>query len=167
MRAPVIRLSPAAAEAVAAEAPASVDGNETGGILLGHDHGDTIHVVVAGDPGPNADRRPDGFLRDLAHARRLADEAYERDASVWIGEWHTHPGGPATPSPTDMETYRRLLADTELGFEQIVSLITVPCATHGWAEINLIPWIVTGDGARLATLKEADVAKPENVGDDD
>ncbi|WP_237404790.1 Mov34/MPN/PAD-1 family protein [Actinacidiphila reveromycinica] len=96
---------------------------ETGGILLGHHIRDTVTVRHAGTPGPAAVRTPTYFLRDLAHAQALADEAFTTDASVWIGEWHTHPTGPPAPSARDTATYRRLLGDAELGFHSIVALI--------------------------------------------
>ena len=42
-----------------------MDGREIGGILLGRgpDDDGVIEIVEAGDPGPNADRRNDFFLR--------------------------------------------------------------------------------------------------------
>src|SRR4051812_24966041 len=91
---PSMTLSAVAAATISAEAAASRDGRETGGILLGHDEGTQLYVTVAGDPGVGAVRSADRFLRDLEHARLLADAAYQRDGSVWIGEWHTHPTGP-------------------------------------------------------------------------
>jgi integrative and conjugative element protein (TIGR02256 family) len=159
MQAPVIRLVARAAETIATEAPASMDGSETGGILLGHDRGETITVTRAGDPGPLADRRPDGFLRDLAHSRRLADEAYDEDESVWVGEWHTHPAGTGVPSRMDEETYGRLLADPELGFTRLASIIVFPCPEHGWSELVLAAWTADAAGihdARLEVVEPTD-----------
>jgi integrative and conjugative element protein (TIGR02256 family) len=153
MRTPVIRLAARAADTILGEAPASTDGSETGGILLGHDQGEAITVTRAGDPGPQADRRPDGFLRDLAHSRRLADEAYDEDGSVWVGEWHTHPAGPATPSRIDTETYTRLLGDLALGFARIGSIIVTACPEHGWSELVLAAWVADADGIHSARLE--------------
>jgi integrative and conjugative element protein (TIGR02256 family) len=133
-----------------------MDGSETGGILLGHDRGETITVTRAGDPGPHSDRRPDGFLRDLAHSRRLADEAYNEDGSVWVGEWHTHPAGPGVPSRTDEETYRRLLAEPELGFTRLASIIVIPCQEHGWSELVLAAWTADTNGIHDARLEVVD-----------
>lgn len=83
-------------------APESADGRETGGILLGRgpDADGVVRVEIAGDAGPRADRRPDFFLRDLSHARELADGAWKRSRAVWVGEWHTHPTGGPEPSAT-------------------------------------------------------------------
>lgn len=126
MQPAVIRVSPRALAVIAAESVARSGPDETGGILLGHDLGQQVLISVAGDPGPNAHHAPTRFKRDLAHAERLADAAYERDASIWVGEWHTHPQGPSRPSRYDLRTYRRFLEDPELGFSRFLAVIVTP-----------------------------------------
>jgi integrative and conjugative element protein (TIGR02256 family) len=131
----------------------SGDGRETGGVVLGHDHEPgSIEVTFAGDPGPKATRTGVSFSRDLSHAQALADTAFERDQSLWIGEWHTHLHGSPAPSEQDVTTYRALLADPELNFDRIVSLIVEPGADSRWAESTVWPWIATPGAMRLATL---------------
>jgi len=147
---PVVTLDSEAAGALSTESTASADGSETGGILLGNDAGGSLHVSVAGGPGPNAKRSPRRFLRDLEHARALADDAYNRDGSVWIGEWHTHPTGPAAPSGLDLVTYARHLADETLGFQRFLSLIVLPCSLHGWDHVRVAAWIIEKDGDLVA-----------------
>ena len=142
----MVILSGDAAASIAAEAPASADGRETGGILLGHDLGRFFVVTIAGGPGPQARRRADCFLRDLGYARWLGDIAYDRDGSVWIGEWHTHPVGPPHPSPTDMATYDRLLSDRELGFDRVLSLIVTSTAPGRWRQTNVHGTVKDRDG---------------------
>src|SRR5690349_4052221 len=124
MTAPDITILPLARERICELAVESQDGRETGGILLGRGSDAEGGIVVerAGDAGPDAERRPDYFLRDLAHAQRLADEGWERDHAVWVGEWHTHPTGILTPSPRDFVTYAGLLSDPELAFDVFVSI---------------------------------------------
>ena len=123
-------------------AAASADGSETGGILLGRGPADNgvIFVEEAGDPGPEAERRPDFFLRDLERAKALADDAWERDKAVWVGEWHTHPGGPPFPSPRDLTTYTSLIASADLAFRAFVSIIVTP--DPDWASPTLVPWVL-------------------------
>lgn len=142
-----------AAAAISVEARQSADGNETGGILLGYDTGDRLHVVTAGGPGPAAQRSPHRFLRDLEHARALADQAYDHDGSVWIGEWHTHPTGPARPSPLDLKTYTAHVANAELGFERFLACIVLPCPDHDWAHVQLAAWVVTRTVAETADVE--------------
>lgn len=133
----VIRISPHALAVMTAESAARSGPDETGGILLGHDLGQQILITAAGGPGPNARHAPARFKRDLAHAERLADAAYEQDGSLWIGDWHTHPQGLVRPSRYDLQTYRRFLQDTELDFDRFLAVIvTQPLRPQGpalWA----------------------------------
>jgi integrative and conjugative element protein (TIGR02256 family) len=137
-----VDIRPEAAARISDLAGASADGVETGGILLGRgpDANGVIVVEDAGDAGPKADRRPDFFLRDLAHAQRLAAEAWERDKAIWVGEWHTHPKGPIQPSPRDLSTYVALMTDTALEFKAFVSIIVIP--DPDWSSPRLLPWVL-------------------------
>lgn len=137
-----VELRPSVAARIAELAVASADGAETGGILLGRGPDATGMIVVeeAGDPGPKADRRADFFLRDLEHARRLAAGAWERDQTIWVGEWHTHPKGPLQPSPRDLHTYVALMTDAALEFRAFVSIIVVP--DPDWTTPRLLPWVL-------------------------
>ncbi|MEV6027773.1 Mov34/MPN/PAD-1 family protein [Streptomyces sp. NPDC052036] len=117
-----------ASRIVTTELRTSDHSTETGGILLGHHTHDTVTVHHAGTPGPAAVRTPTYFLRDLAHAQALADEAFARDGSVWVGEWHTHPASRPIPSARDAATYRKLLSDPELGFHSVIAVIFGPRA---------------------------------------
>ncbi len=151
----VIRLDARAAEDMFAQAALSVDGLEVGGLLLGHDIGTHIRVTVAGDPGPCARREPDWFLRDLAHARRLGDLAYAADGSVWLGEWHTHPRGPGQPSGTDLDTYRALLDDPDLGFERVVAIVVSgPLAPI--PGLRALGWVFDDTGLHRASIVRND-----------
>ena len=143
----MISLTAAAAETIQDESQKSIDGLETGGILLGHDDGTSVLVTSAGGPGPNAHRASDRFSRDLEHAVSLGNLAYADDGSVWVGEWHTHPTGPSTPSPADLSTYVRLVADPSLGFIRLAALIVLPCPDHGWEHTISTGWIVTTNQA--------------------
>ncbi|MCO5315135.1 MAG: Mov34/MPN/PAD-1 family protein [Solirubrobacterales bacterium] len=122
----------------------SIDGRETGGILLGRGprpDDRVVHVDFAGDPGPTAERRPDFFLRDLEHARRLAAHGWSSSQSVWVGEWHTHPHGDPRPSPTDLATYSELLAAEELQFDVLVAIIVIAGPGDDWNSPSLVPWV--------------------------
>ena len=143
---------PNAVRSIASESRASEDGNETGGILLGHDSAGDLCVRRAGGPGPNAKRSPHRFLRDLQHARDLADHAYDVDGSIWLGEWHTHPQGPATPSDLDLTTYSAHLSDTSLAFDRFLACIVLPRPEHQWTHVILNAWIITPMAATLAEI---------------
>lgn len=141
------------------EAAASADGQETGGILLGADpapmpqgtsppHG--VWLRHCGGPGPAAVRRPAYFRRDYPHAQQLALDAFDADASQWVGEWHTHPRGGRRPSPSDRAIYRRHLADPALGLDRFTALIVTPrfglrdgVVGWHWHHPHVTAWTVT------------------------
>jgi integrative and conjugative element protein (TIGR02256 family) len=122
-----VLFTPEAAGQLAELAALASDGLETGGILLGADHGLPGPAIVTscGGPGPKAIRRPSYFRRDLAHASALADQAAALDGSAWIGEWHTQGVNMPRPSGRDLRTYRRLLDDPDLAFARIVAVIVL------------------------------------------
>ncbi|MBE7955738.1 Mov34/MPN/PAD-1 family protein [Microbacterium sp. R1] len=148
---PTIILAATALRMISAEAIISLDGAETGGILLGPTPSDDSEVVVqhAGGPGPDAFRAPTRFDRDLRYAQRLADYAWHVDGSQWVGEWHTHPTGPMTPSDRDLASYYAHLSDAELGFRQFVCVIV---AIRDDRSATLSGWIVRPAGVLAARL---------------
>lgn len=128
-------------------------GIETGGLLLGRPLGSTLTITRAGEPGPRAEHGPGRFRRDLQHAQRLAEQAWEHDRSQWVGEWHTHPHDDPTPSRIDLGTYTGFLADLELGFDQVLALIVAP----PWASTSSVhAWLVRPGELRRTPLQVVD-----------
>jgi integrative and conjugative element protein (TIGR02256 family) len=148
-----VRVARAVLTATTTEAVTAADGRETGGILLGSDDGTVLEIRQAGGPGPHADRRAGEFRRDLAHAEELALAAWAADGSVWIGEWHTHPRGPARPSATDLATYGGFLTDPTLGFRRFSAIIITPANGEDWRRMRMAAWLVTLDGARAVPFE--------------
>lgn len=147
---PDVSITEAALDVVAREARQSRDGLETGGILLGHDYGQRIEIRHAGDPGPNAVRGTHTFDRDLAHATALAEAAWIRDRSQWLGEWHTHPNQELVPSPRDLTSYLRHLNDPDLDFDRFIAIIVGLDADKG---IVTVTWLIDRDQAQPISLR--------------
>jgi integrative and conjugative element protein (TIGR02256 family) len=142
----IVTVSDTCRKTISHDAAAAADGRETGGILLGHHHArpqPTLDVVHAGDAGPGAVRQAATFRRDVPYAQALADLAYRIDGSIWIGEWHTHHGGPPRPSHRDVTSYRRVLRDPELAFQVFLTVIVVPGPADGWNQPRLADWVVS------------------------
>lgn len=88
---------------------------ETGGVLLGRYSAFGDRVIVAKATGPPRDSRQSafGFVRGIAGLTgRLRREW--RDAAYYVGEWHSHPGASATPSPVDIKQITAFAADADL-----------------------------------------------------
>jgi integrative and conjugative element protein (TIGR02256 family) len=83
---------------------------ETGGLLLGwREGGDRIVTGVLG-PGPSALHRESYFQPDhLWQVDRLEEVFAETDGDLdYLGDWHSHPDGPAKLSSDDRATLRRI-----------------------------------------------------------
>jgi integrative and conjugative element protein (TIGR02256 family) len=150
-----VRLTAQAAGNLAKLAASAADGRETGGILLGADHGLSGPIIVrhCGDPGPAAIRRPAYFCRDLSHATALTAEAAAADGSVWIGEWHTHGNDMPEPSSRDLRTYSTLLDDPQLAFARILAVIVLPGQEGNWCVPELHAWSFTGSVLRQLSVQ--------------
>jgi integrative and conjugative element protein (TIGR02256 family) len=121
------RLSESALDSIQAELRSAPHGFETGGILLGTRGSQTVKIVRAGGAGPAAVRTPTFFLRDLNATQLFAARELESSGAYWVGEWHSHPLGPAHPSDADMRSYVRLILDSGLDFSTgVVSIIASP-----------------------------------------
>lgn len=89
---------------------------EAGGWLLGYTDEDEGAVVVTHATPPS--RGTPFFIRISGrHHRRYFDEAWRSSAGhvTFLGDWHTHPGGPPTPSERDEEAMRQVAGDPDFG----------------------------------------------------
>jgi len=79
---------------------------ETGGMLLGWRVGDQIAIVRAIAPGPRAKRERECFEADGPWQQEQLAAAYEESGRTvtYLGDWHSHPRGPARPSARDRQT---------------------------------------------------------------
>ena len=106
-----VRLSPAAVTEMRTEARrgARVRGPriETGGMLLGafDDAAGVIYVDRVTGPPPDSFLSATYFQHGQAGTREAVRARLESSRAMtgFAGYWHTHPGGCATPSPTDEE----------------------------------------------------------------
>jgi len=85
---------------------------ETGGVLLGYwaASRDALVVEFVVGPGPRAVHRRTAFAPDHEHqAREIARLFSNADGNLeYLGDWHTHPNGPAVLSGKDLSTLRRI-----------------------------------------------------------
>jgi integrative and conjugative element protein (TIGR02256 family) len=80
---------------------------ETGGLLLGQVVDGEAHVLALTGPGRRALRSRLGYEADRARDNLLVARVHPR--LHYLGDWHTHPGGPAVLSATDVASIRGAL----------------------------------------------------------
>ncbi|MBA2555995.1 MAG: Mov34/MPN/PAD-1 family protein [Chloroflexi bacterium] len=98
---------------------------EVGGWLLGYWSADERSVVIshATPPGPRG--TPFGVRIGAEGHRDRFDQAWTAsDGHVtFLGDWHTHPGGPVAPSEKDREALRKLATQPDYDTPQPLAII--------------------------------------------
>lgn len=103
---------------------------EVGGWLLGYSD-EELGAVVVTHITPPSRGTPFSIRISGRHHRRYFDEAWNASAGnvTFLGDWHTHPGGPSTPSERDEEAMRQVAVDPDFGTGPTVIAIV---ATGRW-----------------------------------
>jgi integrative and conjugative element protein (TIGR02256 family) len=136
-----IRLNPMALAEMRAEARrgARVRGAriETGGMLFGaiDDATGIVHVDRVSGPPPDSYLSEVYFQHGLEGVQERVDAEMERTAlaSGFVGFWHTHPGSPAIPSPTDEQGMASIVGPEGTRRRALMMILGGP--THRWS-----PW---------------------------
>lgn len=91
---------------------------ETGGMLLGYeaDNGEAVVTEVIG-PGPTARHGRFRFKPDADFQQAELETHYLKTngRETYLGDWHTHPAGNATPSLLDKRTLARIACTPSSG----------------------------------------------------
>jgi|LNAP01.1.fsa_nt_gb integrative and conjugative element protein (TIGR02256 family) len=83
---------------------------EVGGVLAGYWNDRAAIVTAFVGPGEDAQHQRYTFVPDDEyHAAEIAGLYRASDgATIYLGDWHTHPSGPARLSPLDKRTLRHI-----------------------------------------------------------
>jgi len=86
--------------------------NEAGGALMGYwnDKGTEVLVTQVVGPGPEAVHERTSFVPDYSFQEREIERIYIESGRThtYLGDWHSHPNGPASLSGTDTRTMRNI-----------------------------------------------------------
>ena len=105
---------------------------EAGGILLGQyapgregSVGKAVLVTKASVPTNRDQRGRRSFIRDAETAQIIVDYEHYNSAgrTMYLGEWHTHPEGVATPSRQDCKMIARSFRENDLNTEFLILVI--------------------------------------------
>lgn len=102
---------------------------EIGGWLLGYWTADRSSVAVTAGTPPGRRGTPFGITIDGRHHRRRFDEAWQGSGGLvtFVGDWHSHPGGPSVPSRRDERAARLVAVDPDFGTPQpILAIVSLP-----------------------------------------
>jgi integrative and conjugative element protein (TIGR02256 family) len=133
---------------------------ETGGLLLGQidDASRVIWVSFAPTPPPpDSEHRPDAFVHGVEGVADRIDRYQRASAGTvgFVGMWHTHPGGLAAPSPTDLQGMGRLLSPAGRAPRRALLMILGGCVGR-WSPDSRSRWSAwlggSGDPAVHAEL---------------
>ncbi|WP_141328343.1 Mov34/MPN/PAD-1 family protein [Myxococcus sp. AB025B] len=123
---------------------------ETGGLLLGQVVDGEAHVLALTGPGRRALRSRLGYEADRARDNRLVARVHPR--LHYLGDWHTHPGGPAVLSATDVSSIRGTLT---LSRPEVLHLLLAGPADMGAAVASLFTLVRGESAARRMTPEVA------------
>jgi integrative and conjugative element protein (TIGR02256 family) len=102
---------------------------EVGGWLLGFWTGDERELFVTHAMPPVGRGTPFGVRISGAGHRERFDEAWEASGGriTFVGDWHTHPGCPATPSDRDLAALLQLSDNTDFGTRRpLAGIVQMP-----------------------------------------
>jgi hypothetical protein len=98
---------------------------ETGGIILGHyspglTTADVVDVTLA-PPGSRGGGT--WFTRGVRGLKSMLRRVWTRDGHYYLGEWHSHPSAPPTPSSVDIAQMAEIANDASYSCPNPVLLI--------------------------------------------
>lgn len=140
---------------------------EVGGWLLGYWAGAGTAIVVAHATPPGRRGTPFGVTVSADKHRPLFDSAYDASNGyvTFLGDWHTHPGGPTRPSTKDTKAMKQLADESDYGTPlPLIAIAAVPRWPLSKRPVEIRWWLRLNDGviAELAPrsiLDMPDVAR--------
>jgi integrative and conjugative element protein (TIGR02256 family) len=141
--------------------------DETGGMLVGYrvEEAGIVACVVTHliDAGPGATRDRRRFVPDGSWQQKELEAVYYESGHVatYLGDWHSHPHGGPSPSPTDRTTYERVANDPDTG--TMLPLVVIVSPGRG-ADLGAF-WIGRdGTCTMLNVVPVASLAAADQIG---
>ncbi len=112
-------------------------GIETGGVLLGEIHNNSIHINFVSGAGPNAKKERCNFEKDIEYCQNYIEDKYNVHGGIaaYVGEWHYHPSDSNKPSGIDIKSLTEISDGQGYLTENPVMIIlsnknTASCTIH-------------------------------------
>ena len=124
--------------------------NESGGSLMGYWDKSGREVVITDvvEPGPKARHARTSFTPDYEFQEQRIADIYSASGRIhtYLGDWHSHPNGPAALSGTDTRTLKNIAS-----FPQARAAKPIMILLSGRPEV----WKVTAWSLSFRRLREA------------
>lgn len=110
---------------------------ETGGILMGYQTEAAVVITDVIGPGPAALHKRKNFVPDAAFQEGEIGRIYGSSGRIhtYLGDWHTHPGADAVPSPRDIATLQRIAETPTARMPSPVMAILAYRAREWWIQV--------------------------------
>lgn len=113
---------------------------ETGGILIGRVSDDGRAVICEATNKPRGSRFTwRSFLRRTEGLAALLKDRWSKN-EYYLGEWHSHPGGSAMPSPQDRATMRGIAADRNYDCREPILVIIATRDKAAEVSVHVFPY---------------------------
>lgn len=131
---------------------------EIGGWLLGYWTEDRAAIIVTHATPPAARGSAFGITISGRGHRDRFDEVWERTGGrvTFLGDWHTHPGGPAIPSAQDRRAMEQLASEGDYGTPEPLIAIVSTARLPRFTGPNEIRWYCRSPGGDVVSM-DADV----------
>lgn len=112
------------------------DSTEAGGIMLGRFIIDSLDIIIddVTTPSHKDTRQRYLFIRTRASHQRTLNTKWRKSKGTtnYLGEWHTHPERIPTPSPKDINQWKKALKEFRVDSDYIYFLIAGIQETQIW-----------------------------------
>jgi integrative and conjugative element protein (TIGR02256 family) len=144
---------------------------ETGGMLLGAIDESTgvVSVDLATGPPPDSKLSDRYFDHGTLGTQDIIDHYAERTGGItgFLGIWHTHPDGPASPSPTDHNGMNAVTTSTGAARRALMVILGgTPATWNAWTEGDGLPEIYVRVMERDLTTAPGNAVRPAGQAQD-
>jgi integrative and conjugative element protein (TIGR02256 family) len=105
----LVVIMPTVLEQLLSHRQLTICSQEAAGVLIGEARGSHLIIRELSEPGEGDIRSRHAVDRRGKHHQTAVDDAFARSGGAlqYLGEWHTHPENNPSPSPKDLNSWRK------------------------------------------------------------
>tara|TARA_Y100000588_G_scaffold392388_1_gene504069 strand:+ start:2526 stop:3317 length:792 start_codon:yes stop_codon:yes gene_type:complete len=118
--------------------------NETGGILVGTQSGQTTFITHCSGPGIEWSSSYQHFKKDTNYVQLVLNFLHGYFGVNYLGLWHKHPTEYPTPSEGDIGNAMDEISDPDIGLDELL----IPICVLSGDKVSISPFAVSANGVR-------------------